>query len=70
VVGLRDIWLNGQRLTVPDPARGRLEIPIDELSERNLLVLDAELLPGSPGDCDQSRSWGEIALVIRRESTA
>ena len=35
VPGLRGVWLNGLRQTITDPARGRLEIPIDRLAERN-----------------------------------
>jgi hypothetical protein len=66
VPGLRGVWLNGLRLTVPDPIPVRLEIPIDRLSERNELVLDVEP-PHPPGDSGPSSRWGEIALVIRRE---
>jgi hypothetical protein len=66
VPGLRGVWLNGLRLTVPDPNPGRLEIPIDRLPERNELVLDVEP-PHPPGDSSPPPRWGEIALVIRRE---
>jgi hypothetical protein len=67
VPGLRAVWLNGLRLTIPDPVRGRLEIPTLELSERNELVLEVEPPLHPPGDSGQVHSWGEIALVIRRE---
>jgi hypothetical protein len=68
VPGLRGVWLNGLRLTIPDPdpTHGRLEIPIDRLDERNELALDVELPPHPPGDSGPP-AWGEIALVIRRE---
>ena len=67
VPGLRGIWLNGLRLTIPDPASGRLEIPVDRLSERNELVLDVEPPAHPPGDSSPPALWGEIALVIRHE---
>jgi hypothetical protein len=69
VPGLRGVWLNGLRLAIPDPvpARGRLEIPIDRLADRNELVLDVEPPPYRPGDSGPPPAWGEIALVIRRE---
>ncbi len=69
VPGLRGVWLNGLRLTIPDPdpARGRLEIPIDRLADRNELVLDVEPPPHRPSDSGPPPAWGEIALVIRRE---
>jgi hypothetical protein len=66
VPGLRGVWLNELRQTIPDPARGRLEIPIDRLAERNELVLDVELPTHPPGDSSSQPSWGEIALVVRR----
>jgi hypothetical protein len=67
VPGLRAIWLNGQRLTIPDHDQGPLEIPIDRLAERNKLVLDVEPSPYPPGDSGQSPPWGEIVLAIRPE---
>jgi hypothetical protein len=67
VPGLRGIRLNGLRLTIPDRTGGRLEIPFDRLSERNVLVLDVEPPPHPPGDPSPPQPWGEIALVIRRE---
>jgi hypothetical protein len=67
VPGLRGMWLNGLRLTIPEPASGRLEIPMDRLAERNELVLDVEPPPHPPGDSSPPPAWGNIALVIRRE---
>jgi hypothetical protein len=66
VPGLRALWLNELLLTLPDSNQGRLEIPLDRLSERNELVLDVRP-PHPPGESGQSPPWGEIALVIRRE---
>ena len=60
VAGLRSASLNGSMLAIEGPAGEGLEIPV-EISERNELVLEAEL-PAARGE---AFPWGDIALLIR-----
>ena len=65
VEGIQSLMLNGELLAATDPMRSSYEIPLGELLERNLLVLEVET-SGSGGDSvGQDPGWGQIALLIR-----
>jgi hypothetical protein len=65
VEGIQTLLLNGEVLAAASPARSSYEIPLGELPERNLLVLEIEISEPSGASAGHDLDWGHIALVIR-----
>jgi len=65
VEGVLSLTLNGQPISGISAAASRYEVPLDCLSERNVLV--AEIVTPEPGakPGGASEEWGMIALVVR-----
>jgi hypothetical protein len=61
---LDSILLNGRAIAAVSPERTHYEIALDSALVRNMLVLELETPPASPGG-GAKPEWGLIALVIR-----
>jgi hypothetical protein len=64
--GITSLQLNGKTLTPSSPEKSYYLIPLAEIEERNVLVLEVETGEVCEGDGD----WGHIALVIRTREGA
>ena len=60
--GIQSLLLNGKALTDVSPEKSYYLIPLAEIEERNVLVLEVET--GEAPD-DAETDWGHFALVIR-----
>ena len=65
VQGMQTLLLNGEILAAASPARSSYEIPLGELLERNLLVLEVEMSESGAESAGRDLDWGHVALVIR-----
>jgi hypothetical protein len=65
VEGIQCLLLNGEILATASPARSSYEIPLGELLERNLLVLEIEISQAGSDSAGEDLDWGRIALLIR-----
>jgi hypothetical protein len=65
VEGILSLTLNGQPISGVSPETSRYQVPLEGLSERNVLVVEVETpkLGANPGG--GSGEWGMIALVVR-----
>jgi hypothetical protein len=59
------IVLNGISLAATSPERSHYEIPLDNLRERNVLILEVNLHEFWHGSPASDLEWGTICLVIR-----
>jgi hypothetical protein len=65
VPGLCAVTFNGLPLSLDQNRHDHWEVPLEDLPERNELVLDVNLSLHHAADPGHSLPWGEIALVIR-----
>jgi hypothetical protein len=65
VRGTQSCFLNGKALTAISPARSYYLIPLSEIEDRNVLVLEVETSAPAVGATESDPDWGLIALVIR-----
>src|SRR5262245_2522600 len=70
VEGLHSLSLNGRSLTVQATGVETAELTLSDLNDRNELILHVELRDPSGASSTPSADWGEIALVIRRNTSA
>jgi hypothetical protein len=64
VPGIQSLLLNGRPIARVSPEESRYEIRLDDLPNRNVLLLEIET--PRPGDQAAAQAeWGRIALVIR-----
>jgi hypothetical protein len=64
VPGIHSLMINGQTLAGISPDLARYDIPLDELTDRNVLEIEIETpAPGASSDGHEP-AWGEVALVI------
>jgi hypothetical protein len=65
VEGIQCLLLNGEILAAAAPARSSYQIPLGDLLERNLLVLEIEMSEAGGDSAGQDPDWGHISLLIR-----
>lgn len=61
VEGLEAVFLNDEPLSWRSTTSGDLIVELPSPRDRNILRLDAEIAPASPGG---SALWGDVAIVI------
>jgi hypothetical protein len=64
VRGTHSCFLNGRALTAISPSRSYYLIPLTEIEDRNVLVLEVETGESSGDSSDRQQDWGQIALVV------
>jgi hypothetical protein len=63
--GIKSLSLNGKSLSSISPERSYYLIPLTEIEERNVLVLEVETGETAKDSTDAEATWGHVALVIR-----
>jgi hypothetical protein len=65
VPGIRTLTLNGRRLAQCNPRTSAYEILVEELRERNTLVLEIELVDPQDDVAASAPEWGFVSLLFR-----
>ena len=63
--GIHSLCLNGKTLAANSPAKSYYLIPLPEIEERNILVLEVETDEACKGVDESDSDWGQIAIVVR-----
>jgi hypothetical protein len=62
--GIASLQLNGKTLTASSPEKSYYLIPLAEIEERNVLVLEVEIGEARQAG-DAAGDWGHVSLLIR-----
>ena len=65
LAGIHSLTLNGTTLPAISPAKSYYLIPLPEIEERNILVLEIETSEACEGADEGDPDWGQIAIVVR-----
>jgi hypothetical protein len=65
VPGTCSIELNGQPLIAASPQQSHYEIPLENLSEKNLLILKVNVPAREATPPSADPPWGHVCLLIR-----
>ena len=63
--GIHLLLLNGKEVTGISAAKSSYLIPLDEIDERNTLVLEVETGETHGGAAESGSDWGEVAILVR-----
>jgi hypothetical protein len=63
--GIQSLLLNGKTLTAISTQKSYYLIPLTEIEDRNMLVLEVETGEAANDSTDLEQDWGHFALVIR-----
>jgi hypothetical protein len=63
--GIHSLSLNGIVLAAISPAKSYYLIPLPEIEERNILVLEIETGEACGGATESDADWGQIAILVR-----
>ncbi len=63
--GIHSLCLNGTTLPAISPAKSYYLIPLPEIEERNILVLEIETGEAWQGVGERDSDWGHIAILVR-----
>jgi hypothetical protein len=63
--GVQSLLLNGKTLAAISPEKSYYLIPLTEIEDRNVLVLEVETGEAASDLAGSEPDWGQFALVIR-----
>jgi hypothetical protein len=64
-LGIHSLCLNGTTLAVVSPAKSYYLIPLPEIEQRNILVLEIDTGQACQGAPESDPDWGYVAILVR-----